>query len=94
MKTLSDGIGVTERTWYYLLDFNDRNNWEFIMQSFNKTKLHDLTINEYKQLFIYATNSDIQLMFREDEIRSAVDFIKQLQNINLTHLPDSNIIKI
>lgn len=94
MKTLSDGIEVIERTWYYLLDFNDRNNWEFIMQSFNKTKLHDLTINEYKQLFIYATNSDIQLMFREDEIRSAVDFIKQLQNINLTHLPDSNIIKI
>jgi hypothetical protein len=58
MKTLFDGTEVTARTYYYLLDFNDRYNWEYIINTFNKKKLSDLTIKEYKQLFHYATNND------------------------------------
>jgi len=58
MKTLSDGTVVSARTFYYLLDFNDRDNWEFITKSFNKTKLHDLTIIEYSQLFDHVTSLD------------------------------------
>ena len=62
MKTLSDGIQVKSNIYYYLLDFNESDNWEFIRTNFNKYKLHELTITEFTQLFQYVTNKDIEYL--------------------------------
>ena len=58
MKELSDGCVVSARTYYYLLDFNERDEWKYIQEKFNKTKLNDLTFYEYLDLFKYATKTD------------------------------------
>ena len=58
MKELADGIQVSARTYYYLLDFNERYNWDFMYNTFNKKRLCDLTIVEYRQLFDHATDMD------------------------------------
>jgi hypothetical protein len=58
MKKLADGTQVSARTYYYLLDFNDRYNWEFMYNTFNKKRLCDLTIEEYRVLFEHATEVD------------------------------------
>jgi len=58
MKTLADGTEVSARTYYYLLDFNDRFQWEAMIQFFNKKRLCDLTIDEYRKLFDHATDVD------------------------------------
>ena len=63
MKTLSDGYEVSDRSYYFLLDWNDENNWKFIGETFYKTKLKDLTIDEYEKLFEYATNFDLFNVF-------------------------------
>ena len=58
MKTLFDGTEVPARIYYYLLDFNERYQWEYMYMTFNKKRLCDLTIDEFKQLFIHATEVD------------------------------------
>lgn len=58
MKTLADGVEVSSRTWYYLLDFNDRTGWEFMMKEFHKMRIMDLTIEEYIKLWVHATSID------------------------------------
>lgn len=60
MKKTADGFEVVDRTWYYLLDFNDRTNWKYIRDNFNKERLLDLTRAEYKQLFKHATEADLK----------------------------------
>ena len=55
MKTLSDGIEVSARSYYYLLDWNEVNQWEYMYSMWDKRRLCDLTIMEYRQLFCYAT---------------------------------------
>ena len=50
MKQLSDGTTVSARTFYYLLDFNDRDNWKFISETFGKYKLSDLTLEQYNPM--------------------------------------------
>lgn len=62
MKTLADGTQVDPRTFYYLLDFNDRDNWKFISTFFNKMKLSDLTKEEYWQLFEHVTKVDLETL--------------------------------
>lgn len=59
MKTLSDGIEVPSRGYYYLLDWNEFDGWEYLFSTFNKSRLCDLTITEYKQLFKHATEVDL-----------------------------------
>lgn len=58
MKTLADGFEVSARSYYYLLDWNELNGWEYITHAFLKTRLCDLTKEEYKKLFDYATSSE------------------------------------
>jgi len=58
MKTLSDGTEVLDRTYYYLLDFNESTKRDFIQKTFNKNRLCDLTEYEYWELFYHATKSD------------------------------------
>ena len=58
MKKLADGFEVSARSYYYLLDWNEVNGWEYITHSFWKTTLNALTKEEYKKLFDYATMSE------------------------------------
>ena len=64
MKKLADGTEVSARTYYYLLDFNDRYQWEAMIQMFNKNKLRDLNIEEYRKLFEYATDVDKMILIK------------------------------
>lgn len=57
--TLSDGTKVPARTYYYLLDWNDADNKVAISNMFGKQRLADLTINEYRLLWSYATQDDL-----------------------------------
>ncbi len=76
MKRLIDDFEVTARGYYYLLDWNQTNNWKFISLKFNKTKLSDLTLSEYKILFEYATSSEFHIEgFKEEDIDQTVDLI-------------------
>ena len=61
MKTI-DNVDVTARSYYFLLDWNEKNDWEYIISQYGKEKLKDLTFEEYKQLFDYATQCDFKLM--------------------------------
>jgi len=62
MKILADGIEVTSRSYYFLLDWNEANEHSFIMSTFGKSRLKDLTISEYKELFIHAMNTDLNYL--------------------------------
>ena len=62
MKLLTDGIEVTSRSYYFLLDWNEANEYSFIMSTFGKSRLKDLTISEYKELFIHAMNTDLNYL--------------------------------
>jgi hypothetical protein len=62
MKQLFDGSSVTSRSYYFLLDWNEQNNREYINQKFHKNRLCDLTKHEYKQLFEYAFEGDLNKM--------------------------------
>ena len=58
MKTLIDGSQVSSKSYYYLLEFNDNDNWQFMASQFGKNKLKDLTIDEYRLLFDVATQEE------------------------------------
>lgn len=47
MKTLKDGYEVSSRSYYYLLDWNEVNELQYISECFGKTRLIDLNKNEY-----------------------------------------------
>ena len=59
MKTIADGFLVSERSYYYLLDWNESDNWEYIMREFGTTKLKDLNRVAYKRLFNKATIAEL-----------------------------------
>ncbi len=61
MKKLSDGNEVSSRSYYYLLDFNEVNNHNLIHSMFDKVRLVDLTLEQYKQLFQTATNNEFEI---------------------------------
>lgn len=60
MKILSDGTQVSPRGYYYLLDWNDSDNWKFMHENFDNSRLHSLNIEQYKILFKHATESDFK----------------------------------
>ena len=50
--------GMPDRIYYYLLDFNDSDNWVTIRKEFNKDKLNQLTKDEAVKLFKIASKLD------------------------------------
>jgi len=58
MKELIDGTKVSSMTYYFLLDWNDRNDKRFMSENFKKHSLKDLTIDEYMILWLNATTSE------------------------------------
>ena len=59
MKKLIDGFEVSARSYYYLLDWNEVNEYQYIVKEFGKTRLKDLDRVEYKRLFNKATTYEM-----------------------------------
>lgn len=53
---------MSAKTYYFLLEWNEENNKEFINNKFNKNSLHDLTIDEYMILWLNATTIEYNKM--------------------------------
>jgi len=62
MKELSDGTQVTSRSYYFLLDFNDRDGWKTLVDNFDVRRLHDLNKEQYIKLFEIATKAELELL--------------------------------
>lgn len=62
MKLLNDGTIVTSRSYYFLLDFNDRDGWKTLVDNFNVRRLNELTIEQYIKLFEIATAKEIEYL--------------------------------
>jgi hypothetical protein len=62
MKTLADGFKVSSKSYYFLLDWNDQNNKQFISKKFNKQKLSELNKKEYILLWLVATTNEYNQM--------------------------------
>lgn len=60
MKELIDDTLVPGRGYYYLLDWNESDRWETMLRLFEKTRLCDLELHEYTQLFEIATKKDLE----------------------------------
>ena len=58
MKTLADGTEVVARSYYFLLDWNEQDEWETLIRLFNVKRLCDLNIEQYTQLFNHATQQE------------------------------------
>ena len=60
MKELADGHKVSDRSYYFLLDWNDKNNFKYLMNVIGKSKLNDCTRKEYKKLFEFASKHELK----------------------------------
>jgi hypothetical protein len=60
MKIIKDGTMVSSRSFYFLLDFNDREGWKTMMQEFGIKKLSELDIKQYIRLFELATQTELE----------------------------------
>jgi hypothetical protein len=58
MKKLSDGTLVSDRSYYFLLDWNENDNWGFLKANFNKNALNKLIRHEYQILWLHATTTE------------------------------------
>lgn len=66
MKALIDRHEVTERSFYFLLDWCEKDNWNYIDIKFNKRKLSSLTLLQYIRLWNYATKSETKYFKRNE----------------------------
>jgi hypothetical protein len=62
MKELKNGEQVTSRSYYFLLDFNDRDSWKTLVNGFGVTKLHELNKEQYIKLFEMAVEAELKLL--------------------------------
>jgi len=60
MKQLIDDKEVSGRSYYYLLDWNESNRWEYMFEHFETKRLCDLEFHQFIQLFEYATKQDLK----------------------------------
>lgn len=62
MKTLADGTQVTSRSFYFLLDFNDRDEWKTIHGLWGIMKLSELNKQQYIYLFKKAIERELDIL--------------------------------
>ena len=60
MKKLVDGTMVSARSFYYLLDWNDRNDKKMMTDLYNIWRLQDLNQCQYIYLFKHAMADDLK----------------------------------
>ena len=56
---IANNTEVSSRSYYYLLDFNDRDDWKELSK-FNVQKLSELNLEQYLELFKIATQKEIE----------------------------------
>ena len=88
MQTLNDGTEVTDRSYYYLLDWNDWNEKKFMRENFNKDILRDLDCVEYQIMFNIATSQEFPVAINQptiimlgSEITKAKDYLELVEKI-------------
>lgn len=54
MRTLIDGLKVSSGLFCFLLEFNNKTEHKFMEYHFKKSKLCDLTFDEFQELCYYA----------------------------------------
>lgn len=64
MKTLADGFTVSSKSYYFLLEWNEQDNKQFISEKFSKQKLNELDKEEYMILWLNATTNEYNQMCR------------------------------
>ena len=62
MKELEDGFKVSSSSYYFLLDWNDRDNKKFIVDKWGKHRLLELNKIEYLILWLKATTDEYNKM--------------------------------
>lgn len=62
MKELADGTQVTSRGFYFLLDWNDRNNKRVMSDLYSVMRLHELTKHQYVYLMKLAMADELKLL--------------------------------
>jgi len=60
MKELADGTQVSSRSYYFVLDFNDRNNKKIMYDLYGVMRLHELTKHQYIYLFKHAIEAELK----------------------------------
>lgn len=61
-----DGKPVPSRIWYYLLDWNEEDEWQTLRKQFEVDKLRDLSYRDLITLFIKAQSKDVLQMSYND----------------------------
>lgn len=62
MILLKDGSRVEQRIYSYLVEFNNENNGELMLALTGKTKLKELSQNEFYYLFKTVAQRDLELI--------------------------------
>ena len=62
MKKLVDGTWVTSRSFYFLLDYNDREDKRTMLGLWNIWRLQDLNQQQYLYLFNQAVEKEKELI--------------------------------
>lgn len=62
MRILADGTEVTSRSYYFLLDFNDRDGRKTMRDLWGVIQLHLLDKHQYKYLFKKAVEAELKLL--------------------------------
>lgn len=59
-KKSIDNIDVPDRVWYYLLDWNETNNWGTMFNMFEKRSLKECTMKQIIILFDVASRQEVK----------------------------------
>ena len=62
MKELADGSQVSSRGFYFLLDWNDRNNKQVMFNLYGMMRLHELSKHQYTYLMKHAMAEELKLL--------------------------------
>lgn len=62
MKTLADGTQVSARSFYFLLDYNDRKDRKPTQNLYGVARLRDLVKHQYVYLFKQAIGEEAKVL--------------------------------
>ena len=62
MKVLADGSTVSERSYYFLLDYNDRNDKRPTQNLYGVSRIVDLAKHQYLYLFKQAIAEEAKVL--------------------------------
>ena len=62
MKELADGAIVTSRGYYFLLDWNDRNDKQVMYNLYGVMRQCELTLHQYTYLMQHAMADELNML--------------------------------